>query len=207
MSNQPSFADLLLENTIISLSRDANGTCSIKFLGYFYYCENNDTPESNYRIVDYCGFEVPLAEVLKKGFEEYESENGEQYKQYVADLNEEEVVDACETYNNGSMPIPLLLSKLSEQTPDGCYIILKDGTDKTNNLLKTIVERGNRQNTNGTEMNKYKVTIQEVTTTYMYVDAKDEQEAKAEAMKRFNNGDPGHDDDNYAFVQDCTKED
>lgn len=50
---------------------------------------------------------------------------------------------------------------------------------------------------------QYKVTIQEVTTTYMFVDAKDSQEAKKEALRRFNSGDSGYDDDNYAYVQNC----
>lgn len=146
MKHTPSLADLILENTIISLSKDENDISIIKFLGYFYYaesCENNTTP---YRVVDYRWFDAPLSEVLKSGFSDYESENSDQYKQYIDELDEDGVIDAYNNYNNGKAPKPLLLSQLSENTPCGCYIILPDDFNENNILLKTLKEKADGEN-------------------------------------------------------------
>lgn len=54
--------------------------------------------------------------------------------------------------------------------------------------------------------NQYKVVIQEVTTSIMYIDAENEQEAKTEALNRFNNGDSGYLEDSSAYIQYCVKD-
>ena len=51
---------------------------------------------------------------------------------------------------------------------------------------------------------QFKVTIQEVTTTCMYIDAEDTASARTEAARLIEKGERGYEIDNTAYIQSCS---
>lgn len=121
--------DDLLERTVVSIEtdNDENQTRYVHFLGYGYCAEdsNTDDPEEMYRFIYYTYFYVPLAEVLERGFEEVEGNDGCECKQYIDDCTEEGCFKTYLEYNAGKTPPPIYLEELTMDIPEGCYVILK----------------------------------------------------------------------------------
>lgn len=110
------------DKIIIDINTNLQGK-EIHFLAYSY--EN----DSNYVLVEYCGFYASLADVIKstndgtlvEKLKEYEGRFGEMYKQYCQDCTGEELEAAYTHYDNGKSPI--FTDTLYEDTPDGVYAI------------------------------------------------------------------------------------
>ena len=115
------FIDSLEDKTIFSIENDADGNKMIHFLGYGYYSE--DISERPYRMVEYCGFIVPIEWVLEDGFYNYESEHEDEHKQYIEDCDYTTMVDRYLHYDAGNAPMVISHKELSTETPLGVYIM------------------------------------------------------------------------------------
>ena len=98
----------------------------VHFLGYVYYEQDFDDKPDQYRLVEYCGYYVPLEEVLSKGLRLAEMDNIDLAKEYIQDIE-----DPLRAYNNwigegdGHTHAPALLplADFNDKTPDGIYIL------------------------------------------------------------------------------------
>ena len=109
-----------LEKTIVGIETDEEGK-KIHYYGYGYF--SDDSSEKTHRFLEYTWFIAPLEEVLKTGIAEYESENQDQFKQYITDCTEDECESFYEHYDNGKMPKLILAADVDMNTPDGVYIL------------------------------------------------------------------------------------
>lgn len=109
-----------LDKTIFSVFLDADGNKLIHFWGYGYYMGDGYNTENSkpYRFLEYTFFIAPLSDVLKEGFSNYESEYSDQFKQYITDCNEKELIDC---YKNYGLDIKEI-DELTTNTECGCYI-------------------------------------------------------------------------------------
>ena len=107
-----------LDRTIFSVFLDENGDKMVHFLGYGYYTGEPDNKP--YRFIEYAFFIAPLSNVLKEGFSEYEGEHSDQFKQYITDCDEKELVSFYEHYDSGKKPKEI--NELMLNTECGCYI-------------------------------------------------------------------------------------
>lgn len=105
-----------LDKTIFSIFLDVNGNKLIHFWGYGYYTGSPD--DKPYRFIEYTFFIAPLFDVLKEGFSNYESEYSDQFKQYITDCDEKELIDY---YKNYGLDIKEI-NELTTNTECGCYI-------------------------------------------------------------------------------------
>lgn len=88
----------------------------IKIWGYFYDADPDEDERKNWRIVEFCGLEMPLTEYLAGSDDDryiWECE----WKQYIGDLTPEEALESFRSYQ----AVPLCLSEISDDTPDGFY--------------------------------------------------------------------------------------
>lgn len=115
MTNSHDYCD----KTIFSVFIGDDGMKYVHFLGYGYYV--GEPAEKPYRFVDYTFFIALLSDVVKEGFSEYESEYSDQFKQYVSDYNEEDLIDVVEHYDGGRKPVEI--QALTTNTKCGCYIL------------------------------------------------------------------------------------
>lgn len=121
------YADVI-GNTIVEIFTDKNDDGVdekyIHYYAYGYFCACGGNPEKDHRFIEYTFFIVPLKEALDFGVEKYESEEGCNYKQYVADVDENEMVDRYKHYDNGNPPRLIRKGDLNLKTPDGFYILI-----------------------------------------------------------------------------------
>lgn len=96
----------------------------VHFFGYVYYAERFDDNPSQYCLVEYCGYYVPLDEVLSKGLRAAEMDNIDLAKEYVKDILYQEIIKIYNEYDDGNPPS--LLEELTKNTPDGIYILKND---------------------------------------------------------------------------------
>ena len=107
------------DETIFSVFIGDDEMKYIHFFGYGYY---TGTPEDKpYRFLEYTFFIAPLSDVLKEGVSEYESKHSDQFKQYITDCDEKELVNFYEHYDSGKKPKEI--NKLTSDTECGCYIL------------------------------------------------------------------------------------
>lgn len=108
------------EHTIFSVL-EKNGKKLIKILATSYYSGGDEKP---YCLVEYCWFEVPLTDVLQRGFSEYENSEAENYKQFHTDVNKDSLFNIYTTYNDGKMPrIIDDVNHIDRHIPQGMYIV------------------------------------------------------------------------------------
>lgn len=111
------------DKTIVGIEMEY-GKKVVHFYGYGYYSEGCDGDEAPYRFLQYCGFTAPIEDVLKAGVSEYESDNQDQFKQYINDCTEAKCIDFYEHFDAGRMPQLLKKEDLNIDTPLGVYILL-----------------------------------------------------------------------------------
>ena len=110
----------LYENTIVSIEMDGTEK-SCHFLAYGYL---RDVAPIGL-LVEFTGFYLPLARVIREGFDYCETFYGEEYKQYVSDYaTEQDLINCYNTYDNGCQPTILRKSDLNMDTPLGVYIMV-----------------------------------------------------------------------------------
>jgi len=110
------------ERTVIGIEPGDDGEKAVHFYGYGY-CADDGT-ETPYRFVEYTWFIAPLRDVLKVGFESYEGDNGDRYKQYITDCTEEKMNEIYKHYDNGNQPTVIKEEEITEDTQFGCYIVI-----------------------------------------------------------------------------------
>lgn len=93
-----------------------DGVRRIKIHGFFYPTDEDYGGEKYWRDVEFCGFEMPLAEYLA-GTDDDRAVWESECKQYIGDVTPEEALEAFRSYQ----AVPLCLSEISEDTPDGFY--------------------------------------------------------------------------------------
>ena len=93
----------------------------VHLFGYIY-C-SDDLTFKPYRNLEYTFLYIPIEEAVEKGLNKAEMEYQETVKQYVADIDYEEILSIYNNYDNGKPP--MMLDKLTLDTPVGTYI-LKD---------------------------------------------------------------------------------
>ena len=103
------------ENTIFAKEGD-----DIHYLAYGYYSE--DDSETPFRFLEYTWFIVPVEDVETRGFDAVESEDSDQFKQYIEDCTEETMIARYQHYDAGNHPKWIEKSKINRYLPDGCYI-------------------------------------------------------------------------------------
>lgn len=92
----------------------------VHFLGYSYYNAENGTDSKPWRSIEYCGAFAPLHIVLNNGgVQSYDVEHSENWKQYIEDLSEEEVIRAYESYNAEEIDE----TQINLSTDYGVYIV------------------------------------------------------------------------------------
>lgn len=114
-------ANIRLEDTVIALET-YGGDRVVHFYGYGY-CAEQDNGKGEYRFLEYCGYEVPLDEVLSMGFIEAEQSQMDSVKEYIRDCTEDECMDIYAHYDNGNEPTFIKESEIDMNTPDGVYIV------------------------------------------------------------------------------------
>ena len=109
-----------LDKTIFSVFLDESGNKMVHFFGYGYYMgDGYDSKDSkSYRFLEYTFFIAPLSDVLKEGFSNYESEYSDQFKQYITDCDEKELIDCYKNYGLNIKEI----DELTTNTECGWYI-------------------------------------------------------------------------------------
>ena len=103
-----------------SIELDDNGEKQIHILGYIYRNDSDDFWE----LLEPCWFIVPLAEFIKnlKENEDYVNEQYSEYKQYITDMTEEEMVDTINNYFGNQPEYHLGFSEITMDTPCGDYV-------------------------------------------------------------------------------------
>lgn len=85
------------------------------------YFNDVDESETDYRIAEWVGFSLTIAELTslldKEDFIDYINERID----YLADITKEEALDICNTYWNGESGIELNIREVNENTPCGYY--------------------------------------------------------------------------------------
>lgn len=113
-----------LEAIVLDISNECIGSHNqgtekiVHIMGDSYFAQDASDPP--YRFVEYTFAYIPLKEILEKGMP-----NGDWYaefKQYIQDCTEEELIEIYEHYDNGNMPTAI--TALTEDLPCGCYILL-----------------------------------------------------------------------------------
>lgn len=91
----------------------------IHILGYAYYAgdSSTDNPDEIYREVEYCGFDLPLADYLTEGFDY--GDTSAEVTQYIGDMTEQDVEDYLIEMIQGRERIDL--NNLTMETPCGRY--------------------------------------------------------------------------------------
>lgn len=102
---------------------ESGGEKRILYCGFGYYSHLDDK-EKPYRMLEYCGFEVPLVDAVN--FErasgmKYEWEFSGDFTQYIEDCSYEEMINWYDHYFNGEAPKEIPGGCLSIDTPCGCY--------------------------------------------------------------------------------------
>jgi hypothetical protein len=92
-----------------------NGVHTIKILGYLY--ESNDNGDGEWRNVEFCWYEMPVATYLTGGADAWDVWESE-CKQYIGDHTAEEAYAILKGYN----PTMLSVFDITDATPDGVYI-------------------------------------------------------------------------------------
>jgi hypothetical protein len=92
-----------------------NGVHTIKILGYLY--EANDNGDGEWRNVEFCWYEMPVANYLTGGADAWDVWESE-CKQYICDHTAEEAYAILKEYN----PTMLSVFDITDTTPDGVYI-------------------------------------------------------------------------------------
>jgi hypothetical protein len=93
-----------------------NGVHTIKVLGYIYYSDHYGD-NKDYRHVEFCWYDMPVAEYLSADEDErniWESE----VKQYIGDCTAEEAYEILKSYNATFLDV----DSITDETPDGTYI-------------------------------------------------------------------------------------
>lgn len=90
----------------------------IKVYGYFYSVDQDYGGEKYWRDLEFSGYEMPLSEFLKGTEEDWDIWESES-KQYIGDVTPEEALEAFREYK----AVPLSYSEITEDTPDGFYIV------------------------------------------------------------------------------------
>ena len=90
----------------------------VHIMGDSYFAEDGSNPPC--RFVEYSFAYIPLKEILEKGMPD--GDWYAQFKQYIQDCTEEELVEIYEHYDNGNMPT--VITEISKDLPCGCYILL-----------------------------------------------------------------------------------
>ena len=111
----------VLDKTVISVE-EINGEKVAHLGGYGYYCD--DGSKTPYRFVEYTFFYIPLKRLEKEDIGDIESQESCEYKQYISDYNEEQLLHVYQHYNNGSAPILLKKEELNINTPYGMYVLI-----------------------------------------------------------------------------------
>lgn len=93
-----------------------DGARRIKIHGFFYPTDEEYGGEKYWRDVEYCGYEMPLAEYLAGSDEDLDVWESS-HKQYIGDVTPEEALEAFRSYQ----AVPLCLSEITDDTPDGFY--------------------------------------------------------------------------------------
>lgn len=112
-----------MELEFFSIEDDSKGGKQIHILGYLY-TEGEDEGEGEWRNVEYTGFIEPLEEFVKHYAEKdnYVDDTASELKQYIGDLDDEEVVDIINHYFNGHpADYELHYSDITMDTPCGDY--------------------------------------------------------------------------------------
>lgn len=115
----------LVEYPIVFIEEDSNGIKQCHFSLCGTRINQDDPPE----MIEYVGFIIPMTELLDKHplmwFDIHESTQ----KQYIETFKDiDELVDAYATANNGLTPEPLSIEQISQNTPNGCYILVDEKT-------------------------------------------------------------------------------
>lgn len=92
-----------------------NGVHTIKILGYLY--KANDNGDGEWRNVEFCWYEMPVATYLTSGADAWDVWESE-CKQYISDHTAEEAYAILKGYN----PTMLRVFDITDATPDGVYI-------------------------------------------------------------------------------------
>lgn len=92
-----------------------NGVHTIKILGYLY--KANDNGDGEWRNVEFCWYEMPVATYLTGGADAWDVWESE-CKQYIGDHTAEEAYAILKRYN----PTMLSVFDITDATPDGVYI-------------------------------------------------------------------------------------
>lgn len=106
------------ELDIYSIEMDENGNKQIHILGYTYYGDQ-------WELTDICWFIEPLEEFIQHiaDNKHYVDEQSSEYKQYILDCTEEEIVDLINHYFDGNAPDQTLpYEEITIDTPCGNYI-------------------------------------------------------------------------------------
>lgn len=93
-----------------------DGVRRIKIHGFFYPTDEDYGGEKYWRDVEFCGYEMPLAEYLA-GTEDDRDIWESSHKQYIGDMTPEEALEAFREYK----AVSLAYSDITDDTPDGFY--------------------------------------------------------------------------------------
>lgn len=107
-----------LEATILAIDYLDDGSKGVHIFGDSY--DAFDGTETSYRFVEYSFAYIALRDIVSNGMP-----NGDWYakfKQYIEDCTLERINEIYEHYDGGKMP--QAISKLTNDTPCGCYILL-----------------------------------------------------------------------------------
>ena len=118
------------DRTIVEIKDSAEGKV-IRYLEYGYYAQD-DAEVKPYRWVSYSDFEALVKDVLEfeKSGKGYETSFGNEVKQYVEDITEDQMIDCYETADGGALPKELVWTELSEDTKPGIYILVPPESEK-----------------------------------------------------------------------------
>ena len=132
-TDTPFDADDVLERTLVDVIINGKGEKLFCFMGYGYCAYDGTDPMTDYRILEYSGFEMTEEELKKRDIYKLEDEYGSLCKQYIRDCSLAEVLDYYKDANGKFFPVvrPEELLNVKE----GTYILDDLKKQKGNDLL------------------------------------------------------------------------
>lgn len=92
----------------------------IHIMGYFYD-NGNDNKWGTSRLLEFCGYLIPLIDFIQMTNEERIEEEGE-YNGYITEMTPDEAIKTMNTYYMGKPPIEMPLDEINMDTPCGYYV-------------------------------------------------------------------------------------